>query len=133
MERKSIPLLAMNTFSEYLIECLRQRGWSRTDFAHALKTTQSVVSRYTTGVRPPPMDRLDLWIELLRLGPDDAETFRRLALQAHAPDKVMAQIKELEATIAKLKSDYSALQDDYVALSRRVLAAEEPRRYDAKR
>lgn len=119
----------MSAFGDLLKTALDQAGMSQMDLARALTTSSSVISQTCSGQRLPPLDRIAVWADALRLSASRREDFIAAAHLAHAPERVQQQVGRLQETVdaageaspAALRLGESAV--DEVAIAHQVAAA----------
>ena len=101
-----------DSFGDLLRKLLTRKGMSQMDLARDLGTTSSVISQTTTGSRLPPLDRIDLWADAMRLTEDEREEFALSAALAHCPEPIQREMARLQATITRLEKAVSALESE---------------------
>lgn len=82
----------LTPFGELLCGHLRQRGWSQRHFAALVDINQAQFGRIVHGQRRPPLERMGIWAEKLRLSAGDAAEFAHLALLEHRAGWLAAAI-----------------------------------------
>ncbi len=55
-------------------------------------------------LRPLPLDAIGDWANALRLSPEEARIFRRLALRSYGPPYVQGLVDEIDALTAKIEA-----------------------------
>lgn len=104
-------------FNELLAAYLRRAGMTATTLGERSHVPQSTMSRIERGHRPPDLDKLDRWAELLELDPVEKDAFTIAGGLAHCPtpivelfardraerDALLKRIDRLEAAVRVLK------------------------------
>lgn len=88
---------SMITFGHLLGWHLQSKGWSGVDFARRTQSSQSHLSKILRGVRPPPLEQVDVWIHHLQPPPQEAMILRLAASLAHTPPIVLDTMVEMLA------------------------------------
>lgn len=94
----------MMTFADFVRHHLTVRGWSPGDLAERLGyESHGYVTNVLSGLRPPPLKRIEDWGKALKLGPEDQETLILLAESDHIPPRSRLRIERLERKIEALE------------------------------
>lgn len=90
----------MTAFGDLLRTRLSDAGMSQMDLARQLDTSSSVISQTCSGLRLPPLARIETWARALGLSGARAEEFIAAAQLAHAPPQVREQFARLRGAAA---------------------------------
>lgn len=107
--------------------------------AAALEVTHSHLSKVIRAERTPPLDRLPVWADVLKIPRESAQfaEFRDLALRAHGLAWIADGMRSMSDQLTDAESRISALERDYESLaalvSQRKKVGESPARYDGSR
>lgn len=108
------------SFQELLAAYLRRRsGMSATALGEQTGVPQSTMSRISLGQRPPDLDKLDPWADVLELDGEERDDFIVAGQLSHCPrqvveliarqdeerDALLLRIERLEAAVRALKGD----------------------------
>lgn len=79
----------LTSFGDVLYRHIEATGHSIRAYAPRLGVSQSMLSQIRTGLRPPPLDRVEEWAKTLNLSGKEREYFLDLAALACAPERVL--------------------------------------------
>ena len=68
------------------------------------------ISNVMAGKRPPPIEKIDKWINALELDKEEAKKFLYLACVAHLPKEVQPEFEKLLDEIEELKDEVKKLR-----------------------
>jgi transcriptional regulator with XRE-family HTH domain len=112
-------LVVPQRFNEQLAAYLRRAGIPASTLAERSDVSQSTMSRIALGQRPPDLDVLDRWAEMLDLDPQERAAFTFAGQLAHCPtaivellqlkdserDALLKRIERLEVAVRVLKGE----------------------------
>jgi hypothetical protein len=75
---------------------------SYNQFAKKGGLSSAQMSRVTTGQRSPPLERINVWADLLELHGEDRSQFVELAHLAHCPLFIVERYQAMQLKIEKL-------------------------------
>lgn len=84
-------------FGSFFYEVLRRQGLSANRFAKRVHTSSGCLSSIYSGVRRPPLDRIQTWADALGLHGPDREAFVTLANLEHTPPLIRDLVRDLRA------------------------------------
>jgi transcriptional regulator with XRE-family HTH domain len=86
----------MLVFSVKFDRYLTRRELSSAEFGRRVGLSSGHINNVRHGRRPPPLEGLDQWIEVLNLDPIEKAQFIRLARLLHCPPQVQSLVAEIE-------------------------------------
>lgn len=81
-----------SAFAGLLQQERTRRGLTGRGLARLLGASSAHVARITAGTRPPPLDAVERWADVLGLVGVDRRRFLVAALSAHAPASLLREV-----------------------------------------
>lgn len=108
-------------FNEQLAAHLRRAGLTATELGLRSHVTQSTISRVALGQRPPDLDKLDRWCDLLDLDEQERAAFTLAGQLEHCPKPIVELIERMDN-----ERDALVKRIERLEVAVRVLKGEDP-------
>lgn len=101
------------TFGTHLAERLAALSLSQNKFGQSVGHSSGFINMVISGERTPPLDKVAMWAEVLKITGKDREEFTRHAYLAHCPDEIRDDYFRLRARVDKLERRVAEFEDKY--------------------
>lgn len=106
---------AVLKFSEVFDRALKRAKLKQLPFAKKANTAQGFVSELLAGKKLAPLEKLDVWAEVLDLKGGDRAEFYRAAWLDHCPPEIADDYRRLRALVDKLERRVAEFEEKYKA------------------
>ena len=105
-------LTSAGVFRALFCEAANRAGLSHAAFARMIGVTPPYISQVLSEMRPPPLDSIEHWADVLHLAGERRERFLTEAHLAHCPPVIATGWRNLEARVAELEAQQRPLAAD---------------------